>query len=117
MSRYGRLLLRRVRLQYCDHTTPSQGLRLAPQQLPKSVGLAWTRHPCFAALFREYLQDHLSEFKQQNPHVNVETFMKRGKFPYIHAEYCKYRSAAAVSACAVLTICSPLLRGSIINLP
>jgi len=68
MSRYGRLLLRRIRLQYCDHTTPSQGLR-------------------------EYLQDHLSEFKQQNPHVNVETIMKRGKLPYIHAEYLYPRAA------------------------
>lgn len=39
---------------------------------------------------REYIQDTLPAFAEQNPHIDVLTLKKRNKFPLVKAEYGKH---------------------------
>lgn len=70
MARYGQVLLRRLTFQYCDRMGCSVGVR-------------------------EYIQDTLPAFAEQNPHIDVLTLKKRNKFPLVKAEYALLPNDAA----------------------
>lgn len=40
---------------------------------------------------REYIQDTLPAFAEQNPHIDVFTLKKRNKFPLVKAEYGRHQ--------------------------
>eukprot|EP00775_Hariotina_reticulata_P013708 gene13708-13830_t len=62
MARYGKVLLQRLTFQYCDRMGSSQGMR-------------------------DYIQQQLPALKDQLPHVETVTTVKRNRFPYVKAEY------------------------------
>ncbi|GBF94060.1 hypothetical protein Rsub_07328 [Raphidocelis subcapitata] len=62
MASYGRHLLKRVIIRYCDTSGSSQGVRL-------------------------FLDQQLAAFSGQHPHINVRRELRKGQHPYIEAEF------------------------------
>ena len=66
MARRGTWQLEKLVMNYCDHSGSSAGAR-------------------------EFVQRYLGEFKKDNPHVQVDAVVRRGRHPWVEGEYSELR--------------------------
>jgi large subunit ribosomal protein L43 len=88
MAQRGVWQLRKLVVNYCDFGGSSRGARCA---LSGRACRAHLHHPFTAAACcsprREFVQAWLPRFKEENPQLEVEEVMRRGRHPFLLADY------------------------------
>lgn len=65
-------------------------------------------NPLLASALREFLQSWLPRFREENPHLEIEEQLQRGRHPFLHAQYSETRHHHSASFCSPCFMLSSL---------
>ena len=86
MARRGVWQLKKLVINYCDHSGSSIGTRyVLVVDIPMIIA---HKHACQSEC-REFLKSWLPRFREENPHLEIAEVLRRGGHPFLEASYGK----------------------------